>query len=151
MRKYQGVWQQHGEEIVRLRNNGYSLKLIGKEFGVSKQAIQQSLVRHIGTVKMPMLCHEQLAVMLGCSANTLKKVKHLLHPITHGTVVYYPNSDIEVAREAVTKRCKGCSIVIPRIHDWCPFCLASHLREKGNYYAHLNYWKKKAAQEKEEE
>lgn len=96
------------KQMRELREQGHSLQAIGHEFGLSRERVRQLVVKHFGTSRIPMPSRYKVAKLLGINWYHLKHWERqgLLNPIHYNGEYryYYPQSEIEKARELSNER-----------------------------------------------
>lgn len=105
--------------IKQLRDEGYTLQVIGDKFNLTRERIRQILEQHYGsTVMTDVITKNKMSQVLGCSVtrlNTLER-KGILRPLHDGYVHVYDKVGVEKARaglmnhpiQKVERICKVC-------------------------------------------
>lgn len=125
-----GTYQIYNGEIKTLRNEGYSLRLIGDKFGVSRERIRQILNQHYGTiVRSGFVSRNKLSKLLKCAEFTLRKLEQegTLNPKHMGGNYLYDRDESEKAaleiyrlphnRPDLERICQECGKIF-RVRPW---------------------------------
>jgi len=95
-----GVWDTYNSRILKLRQQGLTLQLIGDKVGVTRERIRQILKEHYGTTKISgFITRNKLAGLLKCSnciLTTLER-KGLLNPLHYGSHYLYTRDEAKKA------------------------------------------------------
>ena len=126
------------DNIYRMRQAGLSLEEIGSRLGISRQAVEEQLLKHYGSTKVyGLLTLAELARLTGYSRDYIIKLKRrgVIQPVKSGQKnrLYKPETiaTIIIYRDRHPRRCRMCGRPLPPRRS--VFCSQACRAEGGRF------------------
>jgi len=123
--------------IPDMRRQGYTLQAIGDEIGVTRERVRQILNRYYPGTQPQVLREYQVAKVIGCSPDALRKLRTAgkINPMPRGKHYLYDRNEIEKAYLAVLKACPHCGSTYIGSYIRCAKCRAEYKRYQYPFFS----------------
>lgn len=137
------VWESFGNEIIKMRLEGWTLQMIGEKYGVTREGIRRILKSKKLQLQLP-LSEENVIHQLHISKHYLQQLrqKGLIKPARMGHIFRYTPDDLDAVRNWLEHRvCRLCGNQLEK-------CCRLYCRQCGplrgrNHYRHSSVEQKK--------
>ena len=125
------------EEIIKLRQLGYSLQYIGKSGGISRQAVSERLKRY-PNIKPLLVWEREAARTIGCPVDYLVKLRERGLTILGKAGIHwvYSPEDIRRVQLSMQRTCPHCGVqfALSSQRKYCPECSTKRGSHPYSFY-----------------